>query len=66
MILKAHSKPEELGIGTPAVTTRGMKEPEMLTIADFIDEALKNRDNAQVLEEIRLKVVELNKNFPLP
>ena len=53
-------------IGTPAVTTRGMKEPEMLTIADFIDEALKNRDNVQVLEEIRLKVVELNKNFPLP
>ena len=53
-------------IGTPAVTTRGMKEPEMFTIADFIDEALKNRDNAQVLEEIRLKVVELNKNFPLP
>lgn len=53
-------------IGTPAVTTRGMKEPEMLTIADFIDEALKNRDNAQVLEQIRLKVVELNKNFPLP
>lgn len=53
-------------IGTPAVTTRGMKEPEMLTIADFIDEALKNRDNAQVLEEIRLKVIELNKNFPLP
>ena len=53
-------------IGTPAVTTRGMKEPEMITIADFIDEALKNRDNAQVLEEIRLKVVELNKNFPLP
>ena len=53
-------------IGTPAVTTRGMKEPEMLTIADFIDESLKNRDNAQVLEQIRLKVVELNKNFPLP
>ena len=53
-------------IGTPAVTTRGMKEPEMLTIADFIDEALKNRDNAHVLEEIRLKVVELNQNFPLP
>ena len=53
-------------IGTPAVTTRGMKEPEMITIADFIDEALKNRDNAQVLEQIRLKVVELNKNFPLP
>ena len=53
-------------IGTPAVTTRGMKEPEMFTIADFIDDALKNRDNPQVLEEIRLKVVELNKNFPLP
>ena len=43
-----------------------MKEPEMFTIADFIDDALKNRDNPQVLEEIRLKVVELNKNFPLP
>ncbi|MEC7357062.1 MAG: ribose 5-phosphate isomerase B [Verrucomicrobiota bacterium] len=53
-------------IGTPAVTTRGMSEEEMLTVADFIHEALENREDPAVLEEIRLKVIELNKNFPLP
>jgi len=53
-------------IGTPAVTTRGMSEEEMLDVADFIHEALENRENPAFLEEIRLKVIELNKNFPLP
>ena len=53
-------------IGTPAVTTRGMKEAEMLIIADFINEALENRENSETLEKIRLKVIELNSNFPLP
>ena len=53
-------------IGTPAVTTRGMKEKEMLTVADFIHEALGNREDPASLEEIRLKVLDLNKEFPLP
>lgn len=53
-------------IGTPAVTTRGMKEREMLTVADFIHEALENREDPASLEKIRLKVLDLNTEFPLP
>ena len=53
-------------IGTPAVTTRGMNESEMLVIAEFIHEALENRESPETLEKIRLKVIELNKGFPLP
>ena len=53
-------------IGTPAVTTRGMTESEMLVIAEFIHEALENRESPETLEKIRLKVIELNKGFPLP
>jgi len=53
-------------IGTPAVTTRGMKEAEMEVIADLINEAVENRDNAEKLEEIRLKVKEINEKFPMP
>ena len=53
-------------IGTPAVTTRGMTESEMLVIAEFIHEALENRGNPEALEKIRLKVINLNKGFPLP
>ncbi|NCG27299.1 MAG: RpiB/LacA/LacB family sugar-phosphate isomerase, partial [Verrucomicrobiales bacterium] len=51
-------------IGTPAVTTRGMNEQEMLLVADFIHEALENREDSVVIEEIRLKVIDLNKKFP--
>ncbi len=52
-------------VGTPAVTTRGMKEPEMELIATYIYEALKNRDNFSKLEEIKNKVRELCEAFPL-
>ena len=53
-------------IGTPAVTTRGMKEPEMKTIAALIHEALSNRKDEATLEKIRLQVKELNTGFPRP
>lgn len=53
-------------VGTPAVTTRGMKEAEMEKIGDLIHEAISNRDNAEKLEEIRLQVKALNEDFPLP
>lgn len=53
-------------IGTPAVTTRGLKEPEMKRIAQWIHQALENRDNPDVLRKIREEVVTLNANFPLP
>ena len=59
-------KPGGIRIGTPAVTTRGMKEEEMLEIADLIDEALIGRDDPSTLERVRGKVRELTRNFPLP
>jgi glycine hydroxymethyltransferase len=59
-------KPGGIRIGSPAVTTRGMKEEEMLDIADLINEALNRRDDAAALEEIRGKVKELTRRFPLP
>jgi glycine hydroxymethyltransferase len=59
-------KPGGIRVGTPAVTTRGMKEEEMLDIADLINDALQNRDDANALENIRTKVRELTRRFPLP
>ncbi len=59
-------KPGGIRVGTPAVTTRGMKEEEMLEIADLLAEALANREDADALERIRGKVRELTRRFPLP
>ncbi len=53
-------------VGTPAVTTRGMKEAEMKIVASLMHQALENRENADALAKIRAEVVELNKKFPLP
>ncbi|TNF07494.1 MAG: serine hydroxymethyltransferase [Bacillota bacterium] len=52
-------------LGTPAVTTRGFQEKEMVAIAKFIDEALTHRKDLQKLEEINQKVIELTQKFPL-
>jgi glycine/serine hydroxymethyltransferase len=53
-------------IGTPAVTTRGMKQAEMLRIADLIDEVLSNMDDQAVIEKVRAEVHALTAGFPLP
>ena len=53
-------------IGTPALTTRGMKEEDMLDIADLIAEALNNRADADALERVRQKVLDLTRRFSLP
>ena len=58
-------KPSGIRIGTPALTTRGMKEGEMKTIAGWIAEALEHRGDAARLKEIRGKVGELAETFPL-
>jgi len=59
-------KPSGMRVGTPAVTTRGMREEEMLEIADLVAEALKNRDDNGALERVRGKVRDLTRRFPLP
>jgi glycine hydroxymethyltransferase len=53
-------------IGTPAVTTRGMKEEEMMEIADLMEEALSSNGDASVLEKVRQKVKALTAKYPLP
>ena len=58
-------KPSGIRIGTPALTTRGMKEAEMRTIAKWIAQALEQRNNPQALEKIRGQVLELAEQFPL-
>ncbi len=52
-------------IGTPATTTRGLKEAEMLQVAEWIDRALQNIDNDAELAKIREEVKELCQRFPL-
>ena len=58
-------KPSGVRIGTPAVTTRGMKEPQMRQIAHWIAEALQHRNDAAMLEKIRKQVLDLAEEFPL-
>jgi glycine hydroxymethyltransferase len=52
-------------IGVPAVTTRGMKEFQMRSIAGFIDKAIEVSDSPKELEKIRKEVLALTKRFPL-
>ncbi|MDY0074891.1 MAG: serine hydroxymethyltransferase [Acholeplasmataceae bacterium] len=52
-------------LGTPAVTTRGFKENEMKQIAGWIDQALTNREDGIVLDNIRQQVIEMTQRFPL-
>lgn len=54
-----------LRLGTPSVTTRGMKEKEMDEIAELIYDAIKNFDNNSILNEISIKVKKLGTRFPV-
>src|ERR1700687_3958651 len=58
-------KPSGIRIGSPAVTTRGMKEAEMRQISHWIAEALDHRTDAAVLGRIRKQVLGLAEEFPL-
>ena len=53
-------------LGTPAVTTRGMKEAEMEQIAAFITEVLEKPDDVAVQAQVKDKVRALTAKFPLP
>jgi glycine hydroxymethyltransferase len=58
-------KPSGIRIGSPAMTTRGMKEPEMRQISHWIAEALDHRTDAAVLAKIRKQVLGMAEAFPL-
>jgi glycine hydroxymethyltransferase len=59
-------KPSGIRIGSPAVTTRGMKEKEMKLIADWIDQALRQRADVSAVTRIREEVFQLTSKFPIP
>ena len=54
-----------LRVGTPAVTTRGLKEGDMLTIVDLIDEVLSNIEDESVIKRVGVKVVDMMHSYPL-
>ncbi len=58
-------KPSGVRIGSPALTTRGMKEPEMRQVSRWIAEALLQRNDAAVLAKVRKQVLDLCEAFPL-
>jgi glycine hydroxymethyltransferase len=58
--------PSGIRIGTPALTTRGMKEPEMRRIADWIGTVLSSPDDKGVQERVRGEVAELCRQYPAP
>jgi glycine hydroxymethyltransferase len=53
-------------IGTPAATTRGMKEKEMIIIAEAIDEVIRNINDTNKIKEVRRSILELCNQFPIP
>lgn len=57
--------PSGIRVGTPAITTRGMKEPEMEIVGNIILEALKNKDEEAKLTALKQEVLSLCRKFPL-
>jgi glycine hydroxymethyltransferase len=53
-------------VGTPAVTTRGMREEEMMEIADLMDQALMSAGDTTVVDRVREEVRRLTAQYPLP
>jgi len=58
--------PSGIRLGTPAITTRGMKEPEMEKVAGWIDRTLSNIDDDKALADIKEEVKTLCLKFPVP
>jgi len=58
--------PSGIRIGTPAMTTRGMKEEEAKLIADYINEAIENKEDLEKLAKLKLKVASLCDKFKIP
>lgn len=58
--------PSGIRLGTPAITTRGMKEPEMERVADWIDRVISNIDDLEMHKQIKEEVKEMSLKFPVP
>ena len=58
--------PSGIRVGTPAITTRGMKEDESRQVVAWIDEAITHRDDDDALAEIKGRVREFCQDFPTP
>ena len=58
--------PSGIRIGTPAITTRGMKGKEMVKIAEYIDFVLRNRENTKTIEKIRKDIKKFTSKFSIP
>jgi glycine hydroxymethyltransferase len=58
--------PSGIRLGTPGVTTRGMKEAEMKRIAEYINRAIQNRENEGELHKLRGEILEFAQKFPVP
>lgn len=59
------NKASGIRLGSPATTTRGMKEQEMMEIAELIDETIQSRDSEEKLAQLRARVTALTNRFPL-
>ena len=58
--------PSGVRIGAPALTTRGMKEAEMVKVVEFMDRAISNRDNEEELLKIKEEIVMFSLQYPVP
>ncbi len=63
---KHPANPSGLRMGTPAITTRGMKEPQCEQIAAFINKVAENIDNESIIEQVGKEVLLLSSQFPVP
>ena len=59
-------RPSGLRLGTPACTTRGMNEEDMMTIAQWIVRALRRPDDAPTIEALRAEVKTMCRRYPVP
>ncbi len=58
--------PSGIRMGTPAITSRGFKEKEIILVSEFIDQVINNYEDEQFLMQTAKKVAELCSTFPAP